>query len=126
MPRPVDFLQDSDGDLDFSKGLQHTPDLVTYVLQKLGENFNFWQGEWFLDLRKGIPYFKYVIGQKFDRFLLQTLFRRAAARTHGVGSVEALTLAFNGPTRELVVQLRARTTEGEEIAPAEPFIVEIS
>ena len=126
MPTPVDFLQTASGDLDFSKGLRHTPDLKTYVLQKLSENFNFWQGEWFLDLRKGIPYFKFVIGHKFDRFLLQTLFRRTAVRTHGMGSVDALALAFDGPSRTLSVQIRGRTVTGEEIAPAEPFIVEIS
>jgi hypothetical protein len=126
MPLPVDFLQDANGDLDFSKGLQHTPDLPTYVRQKLSENFNFWQGEWFLDTRKGIPYFKHVIGQKFDRFLLQTLFRRAAVRTHGVGSVEALALAFDNEARELSVLARVRTVQGEEVPAPVPFIVEIT
>ncbi len=126
MPRPVDFLQDSSGDLDFSKGLQPTPDLPTYVRQKLSENFNFWQGEWFLDTRKGIPFFKHVIGQHFDRFLLQTLFRRAAVRTHGVGSVEALTLAYDNRLRELAVLARVRTVEGEDVPAPVPFIVEIT
>jgi hypothetical protein len=126
VPIPRDFLQDASGDLDFSQGLRQTPDLPTFVRQKFSENFNFFQGEWFLDTTKGLPMFKYVIGQKFDGPLLNTLYRRAAVKTHGVGSVDALSLEYDNRLRLLSVAIDARTVEGEEVPAAEPFIVEIT
>lgn len=126
MPIPRDFLQDASGDLDFSKGLRQTPDLPTFVRQKYSENFNFFQEEWFLDRTKGLPMFKYVIGQHYDGPLLHTLYRRAAVKTHGVGSVDALSLVYDNRTRLLSVAIDSRTIEGDEVPAAEPFIVEIT
>jgi hypothetical protein len=124
VPDPVDFLQTSDGDLDLSLGLRRCPDRVTFVTQKLRENFNFWEGEWFLDQRLGVPYFKHVIGQHFDAALMSDLFRSVALKTQGVGSVPRLAVAFDGPTRELTVSMAAATTQGE-ILPAVDLVIDL-
>jgi hypothetical protein len=126
MNLPTDFLQTVDGDLDLSLGLRNTTDLVTYVKQKLTETFSFFQGEWQGDLRLGIPYFRYVLGQRYDQALLRTIFFQAAARTHGVGSVEAIDLEFDSKNSMLYIRPKVRTVAGEEVPLAQPIIVEIT
>lgn len=103
MPTPTDFLQDADGDLDFSSGLKRTPDLNTFVAQALSVNFNWWLGEWFLNLNAGLP-FQRVIGQRPDLNLFRSIFTKAALATRGVASVKSIGLAFDGRTRTLTVQ----------------------
>ena len=111
-----DFLQDSSGDLDLSgPDLQVTPSLETFVAQGLSESFQFWQGEWYLDLREGFPYFQEVIGDKVDRDLLQGLLRSAALKTSGVASVEGIALTFGGASRTLTARVQVRATDGEVV-----------
>ena len=110
---PFSILNAADGDIDLSKGgVQFTPDLKTYVVQRLDENLSFFYGEWFLDLRKGIPYFEKIIGAKPDLGLIETLYRRAIFLTPGVGSLPNLRLTFDRPTRKLGVFFTATTKDG--------------
>ena len=123
MPIPTDFVQTSGGDLDFSLGLRRTSTLAEFVAQKCSECLSLFQGEWFLDTRLGIPYFRHVLGQRFDRPLLEQLFRRALLKVQGVGSVVSLVIEHTSVTRELQVRGVVRTVEGEDV-PFEPFIIE--
>jgi len=118
------FLQDATGDWDLSKGLRVVPDRPTYVRQNLSATFNFWAGEWFLDTREGIDYFRLVYGQKFDRALLESLFRDAAITTVGVGSVESVALRYDNPNRTLYVDLVAETDTGDDISG--PFVIGVA
>ena len=123
MPEPTDFLQTADGDLDFSQGLQRTPDLITFTKQKLSETLNFWVGEWFLDLRAGVPYLR-VIGQRPDLSLLQDMLRKACLLTPGVGSVQKIAAVYDGRTRTATVQpLGVRTIDGDPV-PVGPLVLE--
>lgn len=116
---PKSFLIDpSTGDLDMSQGLRFTPDLQTYVVQRLDENFSFFLGEYFLNLRLGIPYFEKVIGQKPDFALLQTLMSRAALQTVGVASVPSFRVAFERDTRKAAPSFTVVLTDGTTITEA--------
>ncbi len=125
---PTSFLLDTvTGDLDMSQGLRLTPDLQTYVVQRLDENFSFFLGEYFLNLRLGIPYFERVIGQKPDLALLQTLLSRAAQQTVGVASVPSFRAAFDRDTRKARPSFSLVLSDGTEITDAllrRDFIVE--
>ncbi len=122
---PVDFRQDGSGDWDFTNGLQHTTTLVEYVQQKVTTTMQFFLGEFFLDLRKGIAFFKYEIGQRFDRQLLTTLFTRAALQTTGVAEVTAMTMTLDRQTRKLTRVMRLRVETGEEIEQRDLIIGDI-
>lgn len=116
----------SSGDIDLSKGLRFTPDLVTYTAQRLFDNLSFFLNEWFLDLREGIPYFEKIIGQKPDLPLLDTLYRRAILATVGVGAITNLQLDFDRATRALAIHFEATLTDGTTITETDigrPFIV---
>lgn len=126
MAASEDFLQTSEGDLDVSTGdLRATPDLKTFVAQGLSQNLNFWEGEWFLDLRLGIPFFRRIIGTKYEatRPLLTALLRKACALTAGVGSVDAVGMSYDSRARAVLAQPVVHTVTGELVEPP-PFIID--
>jgi hypothetical protein len=124
VPTPRDFLQTDSGDVDFSRGLRFTPDLQTYVTQKLGRTLSFWEGEWFLNRREGVPLLRLVIGRRFDRSLVEAVLRRACLRTRGVAAVTSLTPVFDNRTRAVSVEFGSvQCVDGTEIPDPGPFIL---
>lgn len=121
MPAPVDILHTSGGDVDFSRGLRLTSDPVTFAQQKLSETLAFWRGEWFLDLRQGIPYLA-VYGSRPDMRLLDSLFRSAALRTRGVASITRLELSLTGRALRIEGAFRPYAV-GEDVPAPAPFLV---
>jgi hypothetical protein len=116
----------SSGDIDLTKGLRFTPDLVTYTAQRLFDNLSFFLNEWFLDLREGIPYFEKIIGQKPDLPLIDTLYRRAILATPGVGAITNLQLDFDRTARALAIHFEATLVDGTTITETDigrPFVV---
>ncbi len=125
MAIPVDFLQTASGDLDLTQGLRQTPDFETFVRQKLSETIAFFKGEWFLDLKKGIPYFEYIYGHALDRNLVTSIYRKAAALTPGVGAVDGVFLEFDSTSRLLTPTIFCRTTTDRPVE-FRPFVPEIT
>jgi hypothetical protein len=122
---PVDFRQDGSGDWDFTNGLQQTTTLVEFVQQKVTTTMQFFLGEFPLDLRKGIPFFKYEIGRRFDRQLLTTLFTRTALLTTGVADVVSMSMNLDRATRKLTRVMRLKVESGEEIETRDLIIGDI-
>lgn len=119
MAIPFSFLHDASGDISLVKGLALTPDLSTYVAQRLGEKLGFFLGEWFLDQRLGIPYFQRIIGERPDLPLLNSLYRRTIEGTAGVGSITTLLLEFDQSARTLSVSFDCVLTDGATITQAD-------
>lgn len=112
---PKQFLHANDGDLDLTFGLRTTPDLVIYVRQKIDCRAGWFLGEWFLDQRKGVPYFRSIIGQRYDRRLLDTLYGRVLQKCPGVGLVKYCQTAFDNVNRKLAVAAAVQVTTGEVV-----------
>jgi len=123
---PVDFKQDGSGDWDFTNGLQQTTTIVEYVQLKVTTTMQFFLGEFFLDLRKGIAFFKYEIGQRFDRRLLTTLFTRAALATTGVAEVVDMSMTLDRQTRKLTRIMRLKCVDGSDVVAKDLIIGDIS
>ena len=109
----MDLSLDIDGDLL----INDTGDLVLIegvdaTAQHLKISLRFFQGEWFLDLRIGFPYFEEVLRKSPNLNVVRSLFRDAILETEKVVSVSDLTLDYDGTTRGLAVSFRAQTTEG--------------
>lgn len=122
MAQLTSFLQDSSG--DWALPLRRVPDRATYVRQNLSVTFNFWAAEWYLDTRQGVQYFKLLYGRKYDRNLLNALFRDIAMATIGVGSVDSLALRYDNPTRTVWVDFSGTTDTGDDVSG--PFLVGIA
>ena len=116
---PTTFLNDASGDVDLSQGFRLTPDLTTYVAQRLDENMSFFLGEWFLDQRLGIPYYQRIIGAAPDLALLDTLYRRAAFKTVGVSAVRNMKIGFDRSTRKASVAMTAVLKDGTLITESD-------
>lgn len=123
---PRNLLCQEDGDLDFSKGLRLTDDLVTYVVQRLRQRLRFFLGEWFLDQRLGIPYFQRVFVSNPDIPLITSLFRRTILRTTGVAAVEKLSVRFDRNTRTLLTSFEAKLVGDPRVIvfSEEPFVLD--
>lgn len=123
---PRNLTCQEDGDLDFSRGLRLTEDLVTYVVQRLRQRLRFFLGEWFLDQRLGIPYFQRVFVSNPDIPLITSLFRRVIIRTTGVAAVEKLSVRFDRKTRTLFTSFEAKLANDPRVIvfSDEPFVLD--
>ena len=70
------------------------------------------QGEWFLDLASGIPYFQSVLVKNPDPRLLRDVFRDAILAVQGVQRMIAIDFQYTPATRALAVSWRAMTSSG--------------
>lgn len=109
----MDLQLDSTGDLEIG----NNDDLILVdgidsIAQSLAIGLRFFQGEWFLDLRIGFPYFEEVLRKAPDLNVVRSLFREAILATEGVLAISDLALDYDGTTRSLSVSFSAQTTEG--------------
>jgi hypothetical protein len=122
MATPVTFARDPSGDLSLDgAGLSLTTTLRDYVIAHIAECLSMFAGEWYLDTREGIPYFK-IISTRPDMALLRSLYTRAIDAVPGVASVLKIDLTFDGKTRTLSVVASAQLTDGDVITNV-PYLV---
>lgn len=112
---PVDLLLDAnndlvikDGDLQFSRG-------VDAIVQQCRIALQMFQGEWFLNLDAGIPYWQSILGYKPQVAIqaAQIYFRRELELVDGVDSVLKLDVNYSGINRILTVTWQVSTVFGD-------------
>ncbi len=84
-----------------------------YVRQKIACRFKFFLGEWFLDLREGIPYFRDVFTWDPNLAVIRSLFRRVVVTTPGVLALVRFDLKVDTSTRRLTFTFQARCSDGD-------------
>ncbi len=121
---PRDLLLDNTNDLVISGGdLQFTYGIQA-VVQSCRIALQMFQGEWFLDINAGIPYWDTILGAKPDAAIVaaRIAFRSALAQVDGVVSVPLCEVKFMGATRTaqvtFVVTTALGTTPADTIALA--------
>lgn len=95
-----------DGDLVFISGVDAVAQLVKIVIQMF-------QGEWFLDIEAGVPWFQDILGQKYDQPRIRAAIRGAILSVSEVTSILSLETSFTSSTRALSVSFSVRTTFGD-------------
>lgn len=94
------------------------------IIQRIRMRFRWFLGEWFLDLREGVPYFQDILVKNPDLNLIQFIFRRVLTLTPGIKSVQSFDLVHDKSSRNLSVSFVATLVDGGIItAESEPFIV---
>ncbi len=91
---------------------------VTLTRQKLRSRFKFFLGEWFLDLRQGMPYYRDVFVKNPNIPVIRSLFRRCAIETPGVKSLRRFDLALDAVERELSFDFEAICDGNERLIVA--------
>lgn len=107
----MDLALDANGDLLVERGDLALVDGLDAIAQHVAIRLQFFQGEWFLDQRVGIPYFQQVLVKAPNLTAVRSLLRDAVTTTPGVIAIVKFDLEL-GVDRTLRVDFDASTDEG--------------
>ena len=94
------------------------------LLQHLALRLRFFLGEWFLDLRVGIPYFEDVLIKNPNLITVQGIFREAILETPGVASISRFDLDVDASTRIMTLDFTViKSADGEPLDFSREFII---
>jgi len=109
----MDIKLDDNGDIDTSRpDLQHTSGLDAKI-QHLKQRLRMFFGEWFLDLRRGVPYFQYILKKDADPVVVDAVLKKEIIDTPGITELRQFSLDLDDRTRVLTASFKAQTQEGE-------------
>ena len=103
------------GDLNFL-------DDTLAIIQGVSNRLQFWQGEWFLDTRQGMPYFTQIFQKGVNQTLIQSIFYNAIASSPGILSVVSVNLVYDRSARVLTVNWQAQAATGVAISQSDNLI----
>jgi hypothetical protein len=89
------------GDLKLTNGTTETISGPAEIKQRLAARFKFFLGEWFLDTRQGVPYYRDVLVKNPNLTVIRQLFLRITTTTPGVQSVPKFELFYDALKRRL-------------------------
>jgi len=93
------------------------------IIQHLLIRLRFFQREWFLDLRVGIPYYDSILIKNPDLIVIRAIFRQAILSTPGIQSLNSLTTSFDAAARKLTVEFEAVKDDGGTLDFSKEFII---
>lgn len=102
------------GDVDLLRGLISGEELAR---QKIKARLQFFLGEWFLDVRLGVPYFRDILRKGADVDVVTAILRRVILETDGVAAVEQVSVSST-VERELTVNYSATLENGARVVSA--------
>jgi hypothetical protein len=105
------FLLTSDGDFDISSGtLKVTSDPAIEFRQKVNARLRSFKGEWFRNLRSGMPWFQRILGIKNPPMSeVQGLIRKAVLSIPGALSITFTLTEFDTTRRKLRINFSVTT-----------------
>lgn len=100
----IDFALDpTTGDLVFENLEFAFVSDVDQIAQNLAIRLRFIQGEWFLNIFAGIPYYQYFFIKNPNQIQVETFLKDEIANTRGVIAINSFSSDFNGNTRKFSV-----------------------
>ncbi len=119
----VAFLETEDRDLALFEGNLVLCRDARAVAQRVENRFRFFLGEWFLDLREGIPYFQVILVKGPDVKVIRQIFLKVVTETPGMADVLDFDMQFDSATRTLFYQWSGITDDGDPVNGDNAFIV---
>lgn len=113
---PIDLLLDANGDLVVENGDLVFSRGVAAVAQSIRIAIQLFEGEWFLDLSAGMPWYRSILGRRFDETAMRAAFRDAILTAPGVASLTSLTSTLDVAARRLRVSWAAIAEFGDTVA----------
>ena len=108
----MNILLGSDGDwvvidnqLQFVTGIEEIGQIISTRLKSF-------LGEWFLDVRIGVPWFSKILKKNPNPAEIESLLIQTIAESPGVIGLKTIELSLDNVTRKLSVDFQAQTTEG--------------
>lgn len=103
---------DSNGDYSFGRGaLNFYIDSSAAVAQAIQTSLNLFQGEWFLDITAGVPWYTQVVGYD-TQALYDSLIKDKIKSVEGVLSIISYTSTLDTRARQLDIAVQVSTIFG--------------
>lgn len=105
-------LDPTTGDLlivDFDAALVNG---VDQIAQNLAIRLRFIQGEWFLDILAGVPYYQYFFIKDPNQIQVETFLKDEISDTRGVQQINSFSSSYDGPSRQFTVNFSCNTIDG--------------
>jgi hypothetical protein len=97
-------------------GVRLTADVSEDAAQRLRTKLRRFLGEWFLDVRLGVPYYRDIFLKSPNLPVIRSLFSAQIAGDVAVARLESLTMDFDPVTRRLDVTFVARLVTGDLVS----------
>ncbi len=109
----MDLALDTTGDLylDQTGGIAVVSD-ADAIAQSLAIRLQFFQGEWFLDTRVGVPYFQRILVKNPQQADVVSILRQAILTTPGVTGIERFDFTLDAARRVASISFTASSTSG--------------
>jgi hypothetical protein len=111
LPNDLELVSNRAG----KKALVFTTD-TQYIRQKLKHRLLFMLGEFFGDVRQGMPYRERMLVSSPDLDLIKSLFWTAIEDSPGIQRVQSVDILFDKSNRSLGVSFVAQMSNGEALA----------
>ena len=92
------------------------------TVQQMLIRFKFALGEWFRDIRIGVPFFREILVKNPNLTRVRAIYRQLILTTPGIESLEKFSLTLDVSTRALSLSFIARKTDGGPLEFNEEFI----
>ncbi len=99
-----DLELDAGGDFVFIDGSE-------LVRQNIAARFRFFLGEWFLDTREGVPYYRDILVKSPDPAVVRSIFSQVLADTPGVLAILSFDLVFDARERTVRFSFEVQATD---------------
>lgn len=103
-------------------GTQRWATFAEETAQRLQAKYGFYLGEWFLDLREGVPYYRDVLKKAPNMTVVRSTLMKVATDDPAVEGLTNFEAVLDTATRRLSVRLTATLTSGA-VLELGPFIV---
>jgi hypothetical protein len=100
------------GDLLLEQGTTKIIDAIAYAEQRIAVTLDFFLGEFFLNKREGLPYFRDVMIKNPNSETVRSMFRRGIMQTPGIVAVPLLTWSVDAAQRRGFVDFEAIYQDG--------------
>jgi hypothetical protein len=101
-----------EGDLDIVNGDFSRVSGSEHVRNSIFARFRMFLGEWFLDQREGVPYYRDILVKNPDRDVVHSVFRQVLAGTPGVLEILSFSIVFDERQRTIRVAFEVQSTDG--------------
>lgn len=105
-------INQADGDIVVTNGELQTVDGDAHLSQFIRTRLLTFLGEWFLDQRVGVPYFRDVLVKNPNPTVLRAVLRKVVANTPGVVQIIAFSTVLESTDRTLSVDFEVLTDTG--------------
>lgn len=96
----------------FESGAQLIRD-VDQIAQNLAIRLRFMQGEWYLNILAGVPYYQYFFVKEPNQIQVESFLKDEIVNTRGVEQITAFSSDYDPRNRQFSVQFSCMTVSGE-------------